>query len=186
MAQGRRVERVAALIRREMSELLRTGIRDERVHNGMVSVTEVEVAGDLQHCRIHVSVFGSEEDQRLTMEGLKAAAPFVKGELARRLQMRRTPEVVFLLDRALERGTSVLGLLNQLERQREERGEIPPGSDEAESAPASGTAGEGPHGQEAAGTTDPTVGDEPGAPSARDDGGGDGAESWRGDGPGGP
>ena len=184
------MERVAALIRREMSELLRTGIRDERVHNGMVSVTEVEVAGDLQHCRIHVSVFGSEEDQRLTMEGLKAAAPFVKGELARRLQMRRTPEVVFLLDRALERGISVLGLLNQLERQREERGEIPPGSDEAESAPASGTAdgmaGEGPHGQEAAGTTDPTVGDKPGAPSARDDGGGDGAESWRGDGPGGP
>jgi len=184
------VERVAALIRREMSELLRTGIRDERVHNGMVSVTEVEVAGDLQHCRIHVSVFGSEEDQRLTMEGLKAAAPFVKGELARRLQMRRTPEVAFLLDRALERGTSVLGLLNQLERQREERGEIPPGSDEAESAAASGPvdgmAGEGPHGQEAAGTTDPTVGEEPGAPSARDDGGGDGAESWRDDGPGGP
>lgn len=184
------MERVAALIRREMSELLRTGIRDERVHNGMVSVTEVEVAGDLQHCRIHVSVFGSEEDQRLTMEGLKAAAPFVKGELARRLQMRRTPEVVFLLDRALERGISVLGLLNQLERQREERGEIPPGSDEAESAAASGPvdgmAGEGPHGQEAAGTTDPTVGEEPGAPSARDDGGGDGAESWRDDGPGGP
>jgi ribosome-binding factor A len=130
MAQGRRVERVAALIRREMSELLRSGIRDERVHHGMVSVTEVEVAGDLQHCRIHVSVFGTEDDQRLTMEGLKAAAPYVKGELARRLQMRRTPEVVFLLDRALERGTSVLGLLNQLERKREERGEIPPGSDE--------------------------------------------------------
>ena len=180
------MERVAALIRREMSELLRTGIRDERVHNGMVSVTEVEVAGDLQHCRIHVSVFGSEEDQRLTMEGLKAAAPFVKGELARRLQMRRTPEVVFLLDRALERGTSVLGLLNQLERQREERGEIPPGSDEAESGPADGMASEGPHGQGTAGTTDPTIGEEPGAPSARDDGGGDGAESWRDDGPGGP
>jgi ribosome-binding factor A len=183
MAQGRRVERVAALIRREMSELLRTGIRDERVHNGMVSVTEVEVAGDLQHCRIHVSVFGSEDDQRLTMEGLKAAAPFVKGELARRLQMRRTPEVVFLLDRALERGTSVLGLLNQLERQREERGEIPPGSDEEESAPTSGPAA---HGREAAGTTDPTFGEEPGAPSARDDGGSDGAESWRDDGAGGP
>jgi len=183
------VERVAALIRREMSELLRTGIRDERVHNGMVSVTEVEVAGDLQHCRIHVSVFGSEEDQRLTMEGLKAAAPFVKGELARRLQMRRTPEVMFLLDRALERGTSVLGLLNQLERQREERGEIPPGSDEAESAasgPADGMAGEAPHGREAAGTGDPAVGDDSGVPSARDDGGLDVAESMRDAGPGDP
>ena len=153
MAQGRRVERVAALIRREMSELLRSGIRDERVHHGMVSVTEVEVAGDLQHCRIHVSVFGTEDDQRLTMEGLKAAAPYVKGELARRLQMRRTPEVVFLLDRALERGTSVLGLLNQLERKREERGEIPPGSDEgvvAASAPQDERA----------------VGNDPGAPPA--------------------
>lgn len=147
------MERVAALIRREMSELLRSGIRDERVHHGMVSVTEVEVAGDLQHCRIHVSVFGTEDDQRLTMEGLKAAAPYVKGELARRLQMRRTPEVVFLLDRALERGTSVLGLLNQLERKREERGEIPPGSDEGVVA-ASGPLDER------------VVGNNPGAPPA--------------------
>ena len=155
MAQGRRVERVAALIRREMSELLRSGIRDERVHHGMVSVTEVEVAGDLQHCRIHVSVFGTEDDQRLTMEGLKAAAPYVKGELARRLQMRRTPEVVFLLDRALERGTSVLGLLNQLERKREERGEIPPGSDEGV------VAASGPLDERA-------VGNDPGAPAADD------------------
>jgi ribosome-binding factor A len=179
MAQGRRVERVAALIRREMSELLRSGIRDERVHHGMVSVTEVEVAGDLQHCRIHVSVFGTEDDQRLTMEGLKAAAPYVKGELARRLQMRRTPEVVFLLDRALERGTSVLGLLNQLERKREERGEIPPGSDEgvvAASGPLDERAGEGPHESEAAPASETAVGNNPGAPPADNPGMADAAD----------
>ena len=58
MAQGRRVERVAALIRKEVSELMINGIRDERVHQGMVSITEVEVSGDLQHCKIFVSVFG--------------------------------------------------------------------------------------------------------------------------------
>jgi ribosome-binding factor A len=186
MAQGRRVERVAALIRREMSELLRSGIRDERVHHGMVSVTEVEVAGDLQHCRIHVSVFGTEDDQRLTMEGLTAAAPYVKGELARRLQMRRTPEVVFLLDRALERGTSVLGLLNQLERKREERGEIPPGSDEEEVAAAIGPVGEmagaGPQGRDTTGTRDPAGVEVQGAPPARVDGTATGVD----DGPSGP
>jgi ribosome-binding factor A len=186
MAQGRRVERVAALIRREMSELLRSGIRDERVHHGMVSVTEVEVAGDLQHCRIHVSVFGTEDDQRLTMEGLKAAAPYVKGELARRLQMRRTPEVVFLLDRALARGTSVLGLLNQLERKREERSEIPPGSDEDEVDAAIGPvgeiAGEGPQGRDATGTRDPDRVEVEGAPPARVDGTATGVD----DGPSGP
>ena len=129
MAQGRRVERVAALIRREMSDLLINGIRDERVHQGMVSVTDVEVAGDLQHCRIHVSVLGSEEDRQQVIAGLRAAAPYVKGELSRRMKMRRTPEVVFQLDRGIERGTTVLGLLNRLEEERQERGEIPAVSD---------------------------------------------------------
>lgn len=129
MAQGRRVERVAALIRREMSELLVTGIRDERVHQGLVSVTRVEVAGDLQHCRILVSVLGSEEDRQQALAGLRAAAPYVKGELARRMQMRRTPEVVFQLDRGLAQGSDVLGLLGRLEEERRQRGDIPTGTD---------------------------------------------------------
>jgi len=123
MAQSRRVERVASLIRREVSELLIGGIKDERVSQGMVSVTTVEVAGDLQHCKIFVSVFGSEDDRSQTMEGLRSASAFVKGELGRRLKMRRTPEVVFVLDRGIERGTSVLGLLNRLEEERQEKGE---------------------------------------------------------------
>jgi len=132
MAQGRRVERVAALIRREVSELLVSGIKDDRVGLGMVSVTNVDVAGDLQHCKIFVSVYGTPEDQQQVLAGLRAASGYVKGELSRRLAMRRTPEVVFQLDRGIEKGTSVLGLLNQLEEQRRERGEIPAGTDEAE------------------------------------------------------
>jgi ribosome-binding factor A len=132
MAQGRRVERVAALIRREISELLVNGIKDERVSLGMVSVTNVEVAGDLQHCKIFVSVYGSPEVQQEALAGLRSAANYVKGELSRRLNMRRTPEVVFQLDRGIEKGTSVLGLLNKLEEQRQERGEIPAGSDQLE------------------------------------------------------
>jgi ribosome-binding factor A len=123
MAQSRRVERVAALIRREVSELLMSGIKDERVHHGMVSVTNVEVAGDLQHCRIFVSVFGSAEDREVAMAGLRAASAYVKGELGRRLKMRRTPEVVFVLDRGLEKGNTVLGLLQRLETERREREE---------------------------------------------------------------
>lgn len=121
MAQSRRVERVAALIRREVSELLVSGIRDDRVHRGMVSVTDVQVAGDLQHCRIFVSVLGSSEDQDQVLAGLQAATAYVKGELSRRLRMRRTPDLVFRLDRGLERGTAVLGLLQQLEQQRQQR-----------------------------------------------------------------
>lgn len=128
MAQTRRVERVAALIRREVSELLVNGIKDERVSLGMVSVTNVDLAGDLQHCKIFVSIYGNPEVQQEALAGLKSASSYVKGELGRRLNMRRTPEVIFQLDRGIERGTSVLGLLNQLEQQRQDRGEIPEGT----------------------------------------------------------
>ncbi len=129
MAQSRRVERVASLIRREISELLIGGIKDERVNQGLVSVTTVEVAGDLQHCKIFVSVFGSDSDKEQAMAGLRSASAFVKGELSRRLKMRRTPEVVFVLDRGIEKGTTVLGLLNRLEDERQEKGEPAEASD---------------------------------------------------------
>ena len=135
MAQGRRVERLASLIRREISELLCTGIRDARVHQGMLSITRVDVAGDLQHCKIFVSVYGSEEQQREAIDGLKAATPYVRGELGRRLRLRRMPELIFLLDRGLERGTAVLGLLQELERERHRREEGEPTPLEGEPAP---------------------------------------------------
>lgn len=122
MAQGRRVDRVASLIRREVSDLLRGGIGEEGALQGMVSVTDVQVAGDLQHCKVFVSVFGSEEERQRTMATLKAATPRLRGQLGRRLQMRRTPELVFQLDRGLERGASVLGLLQRLEQERQQRG----------------------------------------------------------------
>ena len=124
MAQGRRVERMASQIRREVSQMLMGGIKDERVSHGLVSVTSVVVAGDLQHCKIFVSVFGSADDQSQAMEGLASASSFVKGELGRRLKMRRTPELVFVLDRGFERSANVLGILHQLEQKRLEKGDL--------------------------------------------------------------
>jgi ribosome-binding factor A len=73
-------------------------------------------------------VYGTPEVQDQALAGLRSAAGYVKGELSRRLNMRRTPEVIFHLDRGIEKGTSVLGLLNQLEQKRQEQGEIPEGT----------------------------------------------------------
>ncbi len=119
MTQGRRVEKLASLIRREISQLILNGIRDERVHLGMVSITNVEVSGDLQHCRIFVSIFGEDSQKNAVMEGLHAASNFLRGELARNLKLRRAPEIVFRLDQGLDKGTSVLGLLDRLEKERQ-------------------------------------------------------------------
>lgn len=126
MSNGRRVARVAALIRREISQLLINGIRDERVQQGIITITEVEVSGDLQHCKVFVSIYGEENEKNLVMSGLHAASGFLRGELGRKLQLRRAPEIVFQLDRALEKGTSLLTLLESLDKERKVNGDIKP------------------------------------------------------------
>ncbi|BCX13280.1 MAG: ribosome-binding factor A [Thermosynechococcus sp.] len=127
MATERRVARVAELIKREVSQLLMYEIRDERVGAGLVSVTDVEVSGDLQHAKIFVSIYSTDEVRRATMAGLKAASGFVRRELGQRIRLRRTPEVVFVEDRSLERGSRVLSLLNQLNQieQQQDASEAP-------------------------------------------------------------
>ncbi|MEH1814638.1 MAG: 30S ribosome-binding factor RbfA [Nostoc sp.] len=118
MATNRRVSRVAELIKREVSQMLLNGIKDDRVGTGMVSVTDVDVSGDLQHAKIYVSIYGTDEAKVETMAGLKSATGYVRSELGARVRLRRTPEVIFLEDRSIERGNKVLALLNQLNHDR--------------------------------------------------------------------
>jgi len=122
MATDRRVARVAEAMRREVSSLLMTGIKDDRVGMGMVSVTDVKMAGDLQHAKIFVSIYGSDDDRAATMEGLVSATRFVRSELGQRMGLRRTPEILFVEDISLARGTEVLGLINRLTDDRKASG----------------------------------------------------------------
>ena len=114
MATSRRVSRVAELIKREVSQMLLQDIKDDRVGAGMVSVTDVDVSGDLQHAKIYVSIYGTDEARQQIMAGLKSATGYIRSELGHRVRLRRTPEVIFQEDRSIERGTKVLSLLNQL------------------------------------------------------------------------
>ncbi|HEY9735574.1 MAG TPA: 30S ribosome-binding factor RbfA [Trichocoleus sp.] len=134
MPNDRRVARVASLIKREVSQMLMSGIKDDRVGAGMVSVTDVDVSGDLQHAKIFVSIYGTEEARAETMEGLKAATGYVRSELGQRVRLRRTPEVIFKEDLSMERGTRVLSLLSQLSQERSEKGDL---FDEEDSTEAS-------------------------------------------------
>ncbi len=121
MATGRRVSRVASLIKQEISQMLLHGIKDNRVGIGMVSVTNVNVSGDLQHAKIYVSIYGSDQVRSETMAGLRSATGYVRSELGHRIRLRRTPEVIFIEDRSLERGTEIISLLNQLSQERQQQ-----------------------------------------------------------------
>lgn len=109
---GHRHERVAEEIHHEMSAMLAGELKDPRLA-GMVTVTEVRVSPDLKHARVYVSIDGNEAEQAAAMKGLEAAVGFIRHELAERIQMRRSPELHFILDRSQE----IAGRIEQLLKQ---------------------------------------------------------------------
>jgi ribosome-binding factor A len=110
-----RQEKLGELIAAELSDLLRTRMKDPRV--GFASITHVEVSGDLRHAKIFVSVLGSEDEQAATIQALKHATGFLRHELASRLVLRYMPALVFKLDTSIEKGTRVLQLIRELEQE---------------------------------------------------------------------
>lgn len=120
MATNRRLARVAESIKREIGQILMKGLKDDRVGLGMVSVTNVDVSGDLQHAKVFVSIYGTDEVKASTMEGLHSATGYIRSALGQRVRLRRTPEVLFVEDRSLEQGDRVLSLLGELRREREQ------------------------------------------------------------------
>ncbi len=95
--------RVNTEVQRELSNIIRGGIKDPRVAP-MTSVVSVEVAPDLKTCKAYISVLGNEEAQQNTVKGLQSAEGYIRRELAHTLNMRNTPEIKFVLDQSIEYG----------------------------------------------------------------------------------
>ena len=98
--------RINSEVQREMSRIIAEEIKHPRVHP-MTSVMGVEVTQDFNYSKIFICVFGSEEEKEKTMEGLKKSASFARGQLARRMNLRNTPELTFILDHSIEYGVNM-------------------------------------------------------------------------------
>lgn len=98
--------RINSEVQREMSQIIREDIKDPRVHP-LTSVMAVEVTPDLKFAKIFISVFGNDEEKEKTMEGLKKSASFARMQLARRMNLRNTPELTFVLDESIEYGVKM-------------------------------------------------------------------------------
>ena len=109
----RRRERINDLLREEISELLRRSVKDPRLQN-FVTVTEAEVAPDLRHAKVYVSVLGTEEEKRDVFRALVSAAGFLRHELGERLSLRNVPELSFRRDDSMERADRIMRLLKEV------------------------------------------------------------------------
>ena len=111
-----RIERVNSLIRQEISELLRRQVKDPRLDN-FITITDVSTSADLSYAKIFVNRIGDHEEQKKkdeTLSVLSAASGFFRNELAKRLKLRRIPELSFHWDYSTERGDSLLKLIDEV------------------------------------------------------------------------
>jgi ribosome-binding factor A len=115
MTKAWRQDQLGVVIGQELIDLIRTRMKDPRV--GFASVTDVELTADLRHAKVFVSVMGSEEEQKQSLESLNRATGFLRHELAQRLTIRHTPELSFKLDQSIARGVHLVDLMNKVGRE---------------------------------------------------------------------
>jgi ribosome-binding factor A len=111
--------RVAAQIHRELAELLRVRLEDKSL--GMVTLSDVEVTGDLSVAKAYVSFLGASEDAKASMKKLREHGPRLRQELARCLRLRVLPELRFIYDESIERGSHMDGVFASLQNGNSEK-----------------------------------------------------------------
>ncbi|MBR0435542.1 MAG: 30S ribosome-binding factor RbfA [Lachnospiraceae bacterium] len=97
----------------ELSNIIRGEIKDPRI-NEFTSVVSVEVAPDLKTCKAYISVLGDEESQKSTLEGLNSARGYIKNRLAKSINLRNTPEIIFIIDQSIEYGVRMSHLIDEV------------------------------------------------------------------------
>jgi len=108
-----RSDRVADQIQRELADLLQFEVKDPRV--GMVTITEVEVTGDMAHAKIYYSAPLSKDAAaaKSLQTGLEKSAGFLRGQLAKRMLLRTVPQLHFVYDASIDRGMKLSKLIEE-------------------------------------------------------------------------
>ena len=131
MGNRLRIEKLQELIKQEMGKMLLKELKDPRI--GFVTVTDVEMTGDLREAKIYVSVMGGAEQVKSSLEGLKSALGFIRREIGHRIRLRFTPEISFALDTSLDYGDHIQKLLLQVEGENKNADNAQAGGDENQS-----------------------------------------------------
>ncbi|MNH93789.1 Ribosome-binding factor A [compost metagenome] len=107
-----RTGRVGEQIKKELSVLIQTEMKDPRI--GFITVTGVEVTSDLSQAKVYLSVFGDAEQKENSLKGLEKAKGFLRSELGKRVMLRHTPELIFKIDESIAYGSHIEKLLGEI------------------------------------------------------------------------
>jgi ribosome-binding factor A len=107
-----RANRVGEQMKKELSEIIGRKLKDPRI--GFVTVTDVEVTGDLQQAKVYITVLGDQEQRENTLNALEKAKGFIRSEVGTRIRLRKTPELFFEMDASIDYGNKIETLLKEI------------------------------------------------------------------------
>tara|TARA_Y100001933_G_scaffold67384_1_gene67858 strand:- start:1055 stop:1429 length:375 start_codon:yes stop_codon:yes gene_type:complete len=123
MNNKRRIQKVSSLLKKEISLILINDLNDNLIIDNFVSITKIELSGDLQHSKVFISTSAEEKIKELIIENLNSAKNKIRFLLSQRIMMRRIPDLVFKIDRVLDQELAVLKVLDKLREKSDERNE---------------------------------------------------------------
>lgn len=109
-----RANRVGEQMKKELGDIIGRKIKDPRI--GFVTVTDVQVSGDLQLAKVYISVLGDDEQRQNTLKGLAKAKGFIRSEIGQRIRLRKTPEISFEFDESIDYGHRIETLLHEINK----------------------------------------------------------------------
>ena len=117
MSQNRRIQKVSSLLKKELSLILNNDLDERIISENFLSISNIELSPDLHFCKIYISCAVEDETKVKIVESLNNSKSFIRHRLTQAIQMRRIPELIFKIDRALEKGSAVLKLLDEIRDQ---------------------------------------------------------------------
>ena len=120
MPNNYRIEKVSSLLKREITLIMQNDLENDLIRDHFVNISKIDLAGDLQHCKIYITSRAEELVRKEIVESLNIAKSFIRHNLAERIEMRRVPEIIFKDDIVIDKGLSVLKLLDELKNKNQD------------------------------------------------------------------
>ena len=119
MPNNYRLAKVSSLLKKEITLILQNDLDSDLIRDHFVNISKIDLSGDLQYCKIYITSTAQETVKKETVENLNSAKSSIRHNLGKRIDMRKVPEIIFKDDIVLDKGLSVLKLLDELKNKNQ-------------------------------------------------------------------
>ena len=120
MPNNYRIAKVSSLLKKEITLIMQNDLENDLIRDHFVNISKIDLSGDLQHCKIYITSTADELLRKEIVESLNIAKSFIRHNLGKRIEMRRVPEIIFKDDIVIDKGLSVLQLLEELKHKNQD------------------------------------------------------------------